>query len=96
MLNTLKNRFEQGSSNQQFVITSANNLANDLSNLLEQLQNASMQMGKGKGDGRQEFTLPDIIQTTPPPCQRHLRTKAAAVIFDRKDQIIFAQLKNNL
>jgi len=59
--NFAENRFEQGISNQHFVITSANNLANQLSDLLESLMNASSSMGKGKGNS-QEFSLPDIIQ----------------------------------
>ncbi len=55
------NKFLEGSSNQQFVITSVNNLANQLSNLLESLMNASASMGKGKG-GSEGFSLPDIIK----------------------------------
>ncbi|RXP64416.1 hypothetical protein EC396_00100 [Lutibacter sp. HS1-25] len=51
----------QGISNQRFVITAANNLANQLSDLLENLMNASSSMGKGNGN-QQQFTLPDIIQ----------------------------------
>ncbi|MFA5297690.1 MAG: hypothetical protein WC389_05715, partial [Lutibacter sp.] len=50
-----------GISNQQFVITAANNLANALSNLLESLMNASPSFGKGKGKS-QSFGLPDIIK----------------------------------
>lgn len=61
LLNFTENRFDQGVSNQQFVITAANNLANSLSNLLESLMNASPSFGKGKGSP-QEFTLPDIIK----------------------------------
>ncbi len=61
LLNFAENRSNQGVSNQHFVITSVNNLANQLSNLLESLMNASASMGKGKG-GSQEFSLPDIIQ----------------------------------
>ena len=55
------NRFREGTSNQQFVITSVNNLANKLSDLLENLMNASASMGKGKGSS-QGFSLPDIIK----------------------------------
>jgi hypothetical protein len=62
LTNFSENRFEQGRSNQQFVITAANNLANNLSDLLEQLQNASARMGSGQGSGDQQFSLPDIIQ----------------------------------
>jgi hypothetical protein len=59
--NFSENLIEQGISNQQFVVTAANNLANSLSNLLESLMNASPNFGKGKGKS-QEFSLPDIIQ----------------------------------
>lgn len=58
--NFAENRFNQGLSDQQFMITGANNLANMLSDVLENMMNASMSMGKGSGD--QEFKLPDIIQ----------------------------------
>lgn len=52
-----------GISNQQFVITSANNLSNSLSNLLESLMNASPSFGQGKGKGiSPDFGLPDIIK----------------------------------
>ena len=61
LLNFTENRFDQGISNQQFVITATNNLANTLSNLLESLMNASPSFGKGKGSP-QEFSLPDIIK----------------------------------
>ncbi len=61
LLNFTENRFDQGISNQQFVITAANNLANSLSTLLESLMNASPSFGKGKGSP-QEFSLPDIIK----------------------------------
>lgn len=61
LTNFSDNRFDQGISNQRFVITSANNLANNLSDLLESLMNASASMGKGKGNSS-DFSLPDIIQ----------------------------------
>ncbi len=61
LTNFSENRFEVGISNQHFVLTSANILANQLSDLLESLMNASASMGKGKG-GESEFSLPDIIQ----------------------------------
>ncbi|HEY9169163.1 MAG TPA: DUF4175 family protein [Lutibacter sp.] len=52
-----------GISNQQFVITSANNLASSLSDLLEKLMNASPSFGQGKGKGNlPQFSLPDIIK----------------------------------
>jgi len=59
--NFIENRFDLGISNQHFVLTGANNLANQLSDLLESLMNASSSIGKGKGSG-QDFSLPDIIQ----------------------------------
>lgn len=55
------NLFETGISDQRFVITSVNNLANLLSDLLEGLMNASPNFGKGKS-GSPEFSLPDIIK----------------------------------
>ena len=55
------NRFEQGVSHQQFVLTSSNNLANMLGDLLDAMMNASMKMGQGQGS-ENEFSLPDIIQ----------------------------------
>ena len=61
LLNFTENRFNQGISNQQFVITAANNLANSLSDLLESLMNASPSFGKGKGNSNQ-FSLPTIIK----------------------------------
>lgn len=61
LLNFTENRYDTGLSNQQFVITGTNNLANSLSDLLENLMNASPSMGKGKGKSK-GFSLPDIIQ----------------------------------
>ncbi len=47
--NFSENRFPQGISNQRYVMTSTNNLADYLSNILNSMQNAmSMKMGKGK------------------------------------------------
>jgi len=59
--NLSDNQLQIGISNQRFVITSANNLANMLSNLLDQLMNASPSFGKGKS-GKLDFSLPDIIK----------------------------------
>ncbi len=62
LLNFTDDNANLGISNQQFVITSANNLANSLSDLLERLMNASPSFGKGKGKGNSpQFSLPDII-----------------------------------
>ena len=61
--NFSENRFPQGISNQRYVMTSANNLANYLSNILNSMQNAmSMKMGKGKKGKGQGFSLPDLIK----------------------------------
>ena len=60
--NFTENRFDLGISNEQFVITGANNLANMLGDLLDAMMNASMSLGKGKGGEGQEFSLPDIIE----------------------------------
>ena len=59
--NFSENNTEQGVSDEHFTLTSVNNLANQLSNLLESLMNATPSMGKGKG-GSQDFSLPDIIK----------------------------------
>ena len=61
LLNFTDDKADLGISNQQFVITAANNLANSLSDLLESLMNASPSFGSGKGDA-QSFGLPDIIK----------------------------------
>ncbi|VAW25364.1 liver stage antigen, putative, partial [hydrothermal vent metagenome] len=61
LINFSENNTEQGVSDEHFTLTSVNNLANQLSNLLESLMNATPSMGKGKG-GSQEFSLPDIIK----------------------------------
>lgn len=59
--NFSENRFMNGVSNQRYVITSVNNLAHYLSNILTNMKNSmSMKMGKGKkGKG---FSLPDLIK----------------------------------
>ena len=60
--NFSENRFDAGLSNQQYVLTSVNNLADMLSTMLDNLQNPSMSRpGKGKKGGK-SFSLPDIIQ----------------------------------
>tara|TARA_B110000046_G_scaffold165254_1_gene181390 strand:+ start:27888 stop:31262 length:3375 start_codon:yes stop_codon:yes gene_type:complete len=61
--NFSENRFPQGVSNQRYVMTAANNLADYLSNILNSMQNAmSMKMGKGKKEKGQGFSLPDLIK----------------------------------
>ena len=57
------NQFNTGISDQQFVMTSTNNLAYLLSNILNSMQNATPKPGSGKGKGKgPSFSLPDIIQ----------------------------------
>ena len=61
--NFSENRFNNGLSNQRYVITATNNLADYLSNILNNMQNSmSMKMGKGKKSQQQGFSLPDLIQ----------------------------------
>ena len=59
--NFSENRFNNGISNQRYVMTSTNNLADYLSSMLNSMKNASMKLGKGKGKGS-GFSLPDIIK----------------------------------
>ena len=61
--NFAENRFSSGVSNQQYVMTSVNNLADFLSNILDNMQQPKMSKpGKGKGKKGKSFSLPDIIQ----------------------------------
>ena len=60
IVNFSDNKVENGVSNQHFALTAVNNLANQLSNLLESLMNSTPSMGKGSGS--QDFSLPDIIK----------------------------------
>ncbi|MCF6213329.1 MAG: hypothetical protein L3J45_04810 [Flavobacteriaceae bacterium] len=61
--NLAENRSAKGMSNQQYAMTSANNLALILSQMLNQMQNENPSMGKGKkGSKVQSFSLPDIIK----------------------------------
>jgi hypothetical protein len=58
-----ENQIAKTKSNQQFVMTAANDLASLLSSLLDNLQNPPPAFGQGKGKGEgQSFSLPDIIQ----------------------------------
>jgi hypothetical protein len=59
--NFSEGRFDNGVSNQRYVMTASNNLADYLSTMLNSMKNASMKMGKGKGKGK-GFSLPDIIK----------------------------------
>jgi hypothetical protein len=59
--NFSENQLYQGISNQQFTITAANNLANFLSDVLDNMQE-NLSMSKGKG-GSGDMQLPDIIMS---------------------------------
>lgn len=60
--NFSENKFGTGLSNQQYVLTSVNNLADMLSTVLDNLQNPKISMpGQGKKGG-ESFSLPDIIR----------------------------------
>ena len=61
--NFSENRFSKGITNQRYVMTSVNNLADYLSNMLDAMMNpSSMKMGKGKKGKGQGFSLPDLIK----------------------------------
>ncbi|TCI92122.1 DUF4175 family protein [Tenacibaculum sp. M341] len=61
--NFTESRFRNGISNQRYVMTSANELADMLSNTLDAMQNPNPSSGQGKGGkGKDSFSLPDIIQ----------------------------------
>ena len=58
--NFSENNFQNGLSNQRYVLTATNNLSDYLSNLLNNMQNSlNTKPSKGKNNG---FSLPDIIQ----------------------------------
>ena len=59
--NIAENRIQQGRSNQQYTMTAANNLADLLSDMLQNLQNQKPGSGKGKGK-EGELSLPDVIK----------------------------------
>ncbi|TXD52764.1 MULTISPECIES: DUF4175 family protein [unclassified Polaribacter] len=61
--NFSENRFNNGISNQRYVMTATNNLADYLSTMLSSMKNnMSMKMGKGKKGKGQGFSLPDLIK----------------------------------
>jgi hypothetical protein len=60
--NLVENRVSQGISNQQYTMTAANDLADLLSNVLNNLQQQSQSQGTGKGKGGETISLPDIIK----------------------------------
>jgi hypothetical protein len=59
--NFADNKFQSGVSNQRYIMTAANTLADMLSNTLDAMQNPKPGNGKGKGKGK-SFSLPDIIK----------------------------------
>ncbi len=60
--NFSENRFPDGVSNQRYVMTATNNLADYLSSMLTDIKKSmSAKLGKGKGKGS-GFSLPDIIK----------------------------------
>ena len=61
LYNFSENRFHNGISNQRYVMTSTNNLADYLSNILNSMQN-NMSMKMGKGKPKPGFRLPDLIK----------------------------------
>lgn len=63
LYNFSENRFNNGLSNQRYVITATNSLADYLSNILNDMKNSmSMKMGKGKKGKGNGFSLPDLIK----------------------------------
>lgn len=60
--NLAENRVNQGVSNQQYTMTAANDLADLLSNVLDNLQQQSQSQGTGKGKEGEPISLPDIIK----------------------------------
>ncbi|WP_452225444.1 DUF4175 family protein [Lacinutrix chionoecetis] len=58
-----ENNLYKGVSAQQYTVTSANNLANFLSDALENLQNAMAMPSPGQGQGEGGMPLPDIIMS---------------------------------
>lgn len=59
--NFSENRFPNGISNQRYVMTASNNLADYLSDILNNMQN-NMSIGKGKKGKSKGFSLPDLIK----------------------------------
>ncbi len=56
-----ENQVYKGVSNQQYVLTASNNLADFLADILSNMQQ-SMQSGSGEGQSGEGFQLPDIIK----------------------------------
>lgn len=57
-----ENNIRQSSANQQYTVTSANDLALMLGNILSQMQMNRSGIGKGKKGKKRGFQLPDIIK----------------------------------
>jgi len=57
-----ENQIYQGVSSQQYVISSTNELASFLSDILDNME-AQMNMAPGQGKGNQDIQLPDIIMS---------------------------------
>ena len=57
-----ENQIYQGVSSQQYVVTSTNDLANFLSDILDNME-AQMNMAPGQGKGNMDIQLPDIIMS---------------------------------
>ncbi|MEN8125889.1 MAG: DUF4175 family protein [Bacteroidota bacterium] len=60
--NISENRIKQGTTNQQYTMTAANNLADLLSNILQNLKEQKNNKGQGKGKKAESINLPDIIK----------------------------------
>lgn len=63
MAELAENNIYKGVSSQQYTVTAANNLANFLSNALDNLQNAMSMPAMGSGEGEGGMPLPDIIMS---------------------------------
>ncbi|MCD8433863.1 hypothetical protein LNJ03_00920 [Tenacibaculum dicentrarchi] len=59
--NFADNKFQNGISNQRYIMTATNTLADMLSNTLDAMKNPKSGSGKGKGK-KESFSLPDIIK----------------------------------
>jgi uncharacterized protein DUF4175 len=60
--NITENKISEAISNQHYTMTSANNLADLLSDILQSMQNRKPGSGMGKGKKGEELSLPDIIK----------------------------------
>ncbi len=60
--NITDNKVPQGISNQHYTMTAANNLADLLSNMLQNMMNKKPGSGQGKGKKGESVSLPDIIK----------------------------------